>query len=158
MEIIVDESDDGHGEIVIKGPNVAKGYLREVVGDRVEITSIDRVKTGDLGYVDEDKGIVLVGRKDHIINLMGEKIHPLEIELLAMKVEGVEDAFAQPKEHSDGRKSICLYVACASFDEKKKAGILALLRGNLARVFVPDEVIPVVEIERTELGSKVKRN
>ena len=39
-----------------------------------------------------------------------------------------------------------------------KTEIIKLIRNNLARIFVPEEVLPVSSIERTELGSKVKRN
>lgn len=158
VEIVVDGSEEQHGEIVIKGPNVAKGYLRDIVEDRIELIAIDAVKTGDLGYIDDEGNITLVGRKDHIINLMGEKIHPLEIERLATQVDGVEDALAQAQIHADGRKAISLYVVCRSFTEKTKADILELIRKNLPRTFFPEEVLSVPAIQRTELGSKVKRS
>ena len=157
VEISVDNPDDEAGEIVIKGPNVAKGYFSDIIDDRIDICAIDCVRTGDIGCLDDAGNIILIGRKDHMINLMGEKIHPSEIESLAMMVAGIEDAIAHPKEHADGRRFIRLDVVCADFDAEKESEILALVRNSLGRTFVPEEVVTVPMIERTELGSKAKR-
>ncbi|HEV7958032.1 MAG TPA: class I adenylate-forming enzyme family protein, partial [Acidimicrobiales bacterium] len=74
------------------------------------------LKTGDLGYFDGDGYLFLVGRDDDVINRGGEKIHPLEVELVLADVHGVQSvavvaapddvfgqvpiAFVQPEEES----------------------------------------------------------
>jgi acyl-CoA synthetase (AMP-forming)/AMP-acid ligase II len=82
------------GEIVIRGPNLMAGYLRAIQDDELQLDVREEIRTGDLGYYDERGELVLVGRKDHMINVTGNKIHPSEIESLALQVPGVLEAQA----------------------------------------------------------------
>src|ERR1019366_687179 len=47
------------------------------------------LRTGDLGYLDEDGYLFIVGRTDDVINRGGEKIYPLEIENVLASIDGV---------------------------------------------------------------------
>jgi acyl-CoA synthetase (AMP-forming)/AMP-acid ligase II len=67
------------GEVVVSGPNVMLGY---VSGDERELGTIDadgRLHTGDLGRMDADGYLYLVGRKSEMIKVAGERIFPAEI-------------------------------------------------------------------------------
>jgi acyl-CoA synthetase (AMP-forming)/AMP-acid ligase II len=93
---IVDESNlevsQGElGEIIVKGPNVADGYLNEPLLNLERFTD-GWFHTGDIGFKDEDGYIYFKGRKDDIINVGGEKVSPLEIEniILGAKI-GMKD-------------------------------------------------------------------
>jgi len=71
------------GEVVLRGPNVMKGYFREP--ELTATTLVDGwLKTGDLGYLDEDGFLYLVGREKEIIKCAGERIGPAEIEEVLM--------------------------------------------------------------------------
>jgi oxalate---CoA ligase len=76
------------GDIEIKGPTVITSYDSPNYDDR--FTRDGWLKTGDLGYFDDDGFLFLVGRDDDVINRGGEKIHPLEVELLLAGVGGVD--------------------------------------------------------------------
>jgi len=68
------------GEVVASGPNIMKGY---VGGDEAELGKIDaqgRLRTGDLGYLDPDGHLFLVGRSSEMIKSAGERIFPQEVE------------------------------------------------------------------------------
>lgn len=68
------------GEIVIKGDNVMKGYYKNEKATQ-ETLKDDWLFTGDLGYMDEDNFLVVVGReKALLISEDGEKYSPEEIE------------------------------------------------------------------------------
>lgn len=71
----------GHiGEIVVSGPNVMCGY---VSGDEITSGTIDahgRLHTGDLGKMDDEGYLYLVGRKSELIKSAGERVFPREIE------------------------------------------------------------------------------
>jgi len=75
------------GDVEIKGPTVITSYDSADYDDR--FSRDGWLKTGDLGYLDDDAYLFLVGRDDDVINRGGEKIHPLEVELLLAEVEGV---------------------------------------------------------------------
>lgn len=158
VDILLDGSAAEPGEIVIQGPNVAVGYLQGIADDRIELAPTGgRIASGDLGYLDEAGEIVLLGRRDHVINVMGEKIHPLEIEALALRIPEITDALARPVTDANGKVSIELDVVCATLDACRPA-LQQLLREHLPRAFVPTAIRAVAEIERTELGAKSKRS
>jgi long-chain acyl-CoA synthetase len=68
------------GEVAVSGPNIMKGY---VAGDERDLGKIDqegRLRTGDLGWLDSDGHLFLVGRSSEMIKSAGERIFPQEIE------------------------------------------------------------------------------
>ena len=71
--------DGGVGEVLIKGPNVMRGYLGRP--DETAKTVVDGwLHTGDVGRFDEDGFLVLVDRVKDMIIRGGENIYPKEIE------------------------------------------------------------------------------
>lgn len=75
------------GHIQIKGATVIKAYESAAYDDRFDVEGW--LRTGDLGYFDDDHYLFIVGRTDDVINRGGEKIYPLEIENMLAAVEGV---------------------------------------------------------------------
>ena len=82
--------DNDIGEIIISGPNVAKTYW-----DNNELW-MSRFKdgwfyTGDLGYLDRDGFLYIIGRKDDVINIGGRKFHPEEVEKIILeRFDGID--------------------------------------------------------------------
>ncbi len=75
------EPETGIGEIYIKGPNVMKGYYKNMELTLEVLSEDGWFKTGDLGYVDEDNFIYIKGRsKNMILGPSGENIFPEIIE------------------------------------------------------------------------------
>ncbi len=67
------------GEVVVAGPNVMRGYLgRPEETDQVLIDGW--LRTGDVGHLDDDGYLTLVGRSKEMIIRGGENIYPKEIE------------------------------------------------------------------------------
>jgi acyl-CoA synthetase (AMP-forming)/AMP-acid ligase II len=84
------ESAHEIGHVEIKGPSIIQRYAVPGYEDRFD--SQGWLRTGDLGYFDDDGYLFLVGRTDDVINRGGEKILPRELEEAAMKVDGVLSA------------------------------------------------------------------
>ncbi|MEM7160412.1 MAG: class I adenylate-forming enzyme family protein [Myxococcota bacterium] len=79
------------GEVAAGGPNIMKGY---VSGDEQALGKIDdqgRLRTGDLGRVDPDGHLFLVGRSSEMIKSAGERIFPQEIEDVLARHPGVQE-------------------------------------------------------------------
>ena len=76
------------GEICIKGSHVSSGYITNNATTNI---SDDWLHTGDIGYFDNDGCLFLVGRKDDLINIGGEKVFPKEIEDILVELEGVDE-------------------------------------------------------------------
>jgi len=83
VKIKIDNPDPntGEGEIVVKGPNVMKGYYRDPERTKEVFTKDGWFKTGDLGVLDSDGYLFIKGRlKNMILGPSGENIYPEEIE------------------------------------------------------------------------------
>jgi acyl-CoA synthetase (AMP-forming)/AMP-acid ligase II len=75
------------GHVEIRGTSVIKRYEGSGYEDRFDAEGW--LRTGDLGYLDDDDYLFLVGRSDDVINRGGEKIFPREIEDVILGVPGV---------------------------------------------------------------------
>ena len=83
------------GEIVVKGETVFNGY--ENAPDDNKAAFIDGwFRTGDIGYLDDDGYLFLTGRKKELINKGGEKISPVEIDMVLMSHPLVREAMVFP--------------------------------------------------------------
>jgi acyl-CoA synthetase (AMP-forming)/AMP-acid ligase II len=157
VDIFLDQIHYGQGEIVIRGPNVMLGYLKRIASNNIHFTPCSEVFTGDLGYYNEKGEIVLIGRRDHLININGQKIHPSEIENIAMELPFVLDAYAHTTTDDSG--DICVSIDVITQKDKDSAfSIKNYLRQHLQPVFHPKFVNFVDVINRTELGSKILRH
>ncbi|RKY77163.1 long-chain fatty acid--CoA ligase, partial [candidate division KSB1 bacterium] len=83
VRIRIDNPDPvtGEGEIVVKGPNVMKGYYKDPDRTKEVFTKDGWFRTGDLGVMDSDGYVFIKGRlKNMILGPSGENIYPEEIE------------------------------------------------------------------------------
>ena len=79
--IIADKDSEGIGEIRVKGPNITRGYLDDEENTKALFDENGYLKTGDLGYLDNDNYLYLKGRaKNIIVTEGGKNVFPEEIE------------------------------------------------------------------------------
>jgi acyl-CoA synthetase (AMP-forming)/AMP-acid ligase II len=103
VELVV-RADDGSpcaagevGVVAIRGPGVVAGYLS--AEHNAGIDAAGWLDTGDLGFLDEDGYLTLVGRRDDVINRGGEKVLPREIEEVLLEDPAIEEAVALGEGH-----------------------------------------------------------
>jgi long-chain acyl-CoA synthetase len=78
---ILDPDERGVGEVIVKGPVVMKGYFEKPEDTAEVFTSDSWLKTGDLGYMDDENYLYLTGRaKNMIVTEGGKNVYPEEIE------------------------------------------------------------------------------
>jgi long-chain acyl-CoA synthetase len=78
------------GEILLKGRGLMKGYWGQ---SEPEIASLKEqgFRTGDMGVIDEQGDIALIGRKDEMLKVGGHKVNPAEIEDVLRRHTGVAE-------------------------------------------------------------------
>jgi acyl-CoA synthetase (AMP-forming)/AMP-acid ligase II len=79
------------GEICCRGPNIMKCYFKRPEATREKFRG-GWLNTGDMGYLDEEGFLYLAGRKDDLINSMGEKFYPSEVEEVLFQYPAVREA------------------------------------------------------------------
>lgn len=82
MEVrVADQNEQGIGELQVRGENLMNGYYKNEEATRLIFTKDGWLKTGDLGYKDEDGLIYIKGRdKNMLLGPSGQNIFPEEIE------------------------------------------------------------------------------
>ncbi|WMT50909.1 MAG: AMP-binding protein [Ferroplasma sp.] len=79
---------DETGEIVVSGPSLFKGYLNKPEDTEKAFITIEGMKflrTGDIGYMDDDGSFFVVDRVKRMINRAGFKVWPAEIDSLMLR-------------------------------------------------------------------------
>jgi long-chain acyl-CoA synthetase len=124
---IADPDASGVGEVLARGPNVMLGYYENEAATRA--TLVDRwLHTGDLGRVDEDGNLYLVGRsKEIIVDTNGKNVYPDELEELYLNSPYVKELSIVGLPDGIGEKVACLVVADEEYD-------ISLSRGELHRL------------------------
>jgi len=153
-----DEVPDGEvGEIVIKGPNIMKGYYKN---DDATQKSIQNgwLRTGDQGYRDQDGYYFIVGRKKEMIIRGGENIYPKEIEEVLYEHEEVVDCAVvgiPDKTYGEEVAAFIILRPGTSIGEKE---IKNYLRAKVADFKRPRVIEIVNDLPRTATGKiqKVK--
>ena len=140
------------GEIVVSGPNVAKAYIVGREWDTAPFRD-NTFHTGDLGSLDEDGYLRLVGRMDDMINTGGMKIHPAEVEaVLHEAFPGLDCAVAQRPDPILGACPVlCLAGGGVDID-----AVMDVLRRDFESYKVPAQVIRMDAIPRTANGKVIR--
>lgn len=81
------------GEVCIRGPNVTKGYKNNPEANKTAF-SFGWFHTGDIGFLDSEGYLHLVGRIKELINRGGEKISPIEIDSVLLSHPDIAQAVA----------------------------------------------------------------
>jgi bile acid-coenzyme A ligase len=115
------------------------------------------VSVGDMGYVDADGFLYVVGRVDDLIITGGANVYPDEVEIAIRTVEGVDDCVVVPRPHPDLGQAVHAVVSLRpDGPQPTPEQIIEQLRGRITPYKVPRTVDIVSSIDRTEAG-KVRR-
>ncbi|MER9836268.1 malonyl-CoA synthase [Mesorhizobium sp. M0145] len=145
------------GMIEVKGPNVFCGYWRMPEKTRAEFRDDGFFITGDLGLIDADGYVHIVGRGKDLIISGGYNIYPKEVESEIDALPGVAESAVIGVAHPDFGEGVTAVVVRAPGSTISAAGIVEAIAGRLARYKHPKRVIFVDELPRNTMG-KVQKN
>jgi acyl-CoA synthetase (AMP-forming)/AMP-acid ligase II len=140
------------GEIVVSGPLAIKSYFKMPKEDKAGFTSDGWVKTGDNGYLDEDGGLYIIGRKKHIIRVGSYTVLPTEVEEVAIKDPGVAMAAAIGVPDKIYGEVIWLCVVPEPGKAIHEENIMSLCKKELAKFKAPQKILVRDMLPMTRLG------
>lgn len=138
------------GEVLVRGDNVMAGY--EGNAARADSFRGEWLRTGDEGHFDRDGFLFLTGRLKDVINRGGEKVSPLEIDLLLAGHPAIAEAAAFPLPHPTLGEEVAAAIVLkqgAALDEREA---IAFLRPHLAEHKLPRRVIFLDRLPRVASG------
>jgi len=145
------------GMIEVKGPNVFAGYWRMPEKTKAEFRDGGFFITGDLGLIDVDGYVHIVGRGKDLIISGGYNIYPKEIESEIDALAGVSESAVIGVAHPDFGEGVTAVVVRTPGSAIGAADIIAAIAGRLAKYKHPKRVIFVDELPRNTMG-KVQKN
>ena len=146
------------GGIEIKGANVFSRYWRMPEKTKDEFTADGYFKTGDIGSIDKDGYVSIVGRAKDLIISGGFNVYPKEIELVIDAMPGIAESAVIGLPHPDfGEAVTAVIVRSIEGAPLSEADVIARVKTELANFKVPKHVHFVDELPRTTMG-KVQKN
>ena len=145
------------GGIQVRGPNVFQGYWRMPEKTAEEFTADGFFKTGDVGRVDADGYVTIVGRSKDLIISGGYNVYPAEIEGFLNDLTGVAESAVVGVPHPDfGEVGVAVLIGKPGVTLNAEA-LLAQLKTQLANFKIPKRAFIVPTLPRNTMG-KVQKN
>ncbi|MEO8242631.1 MAG: malonyl-CoA synthase [bacterium] len=143
------------GVIEVRGPNVFAGYWQMPEKTAEELRADGWFITGDLGQMDPDGYVQIVGRAKDLIITGGYNVYPKEVELLLDAVDWVVESAVIGLPHPDFGEAV--FAVLVARGEGTPEAALAAVAGELARFKQPKAAVVVAELPRNTMG-KVQKN
>jgi malonyl-CoA/methylmalonyl-CoA synthetase len=148
---------DTIGMIEVKGPNVFKGYWRMPEKTKAEFRDDGFFITGDLGKIDGNGYVHILGRGKDLVISGGFNVYPKEIESEIDAMPGVIESAVIGVPHADFGEGVTAVLVCDKGAKVDETSVLKALDGRLAKFKMPKRVIVVDELPRNAMG-KVQKN
>ncbi|MFB9948631.1 malonyl-CoA synthase [Rhizobium puerariae] len=145
------------GMIEVRGPNVFQGYWRMPEKTAAEFRKDGFFITGDLGKIDADGYVHIVGRGKDLIITGGYNVYPKEVEMEIDAMPGVNESAVFGVRHPDFGEGIIAAVVLKPGADLTEQGVIKALDSRLAAYKRPKKVAFVAELPRNTMG-KVQKN
>jgi len=139
------------GEVVIRGPNVTRGYLDNPEANATAFSD-GWFRTGDQGVIDADGYLTITGRLKEIINRGGEKISPREVDEVLMDHPAVVQAVTFAVPHDRLGEDVSAAVVLAEGAQATEREIRDFAAQRLADFKVPRRLLILDEIPKGATG------
>ena len=155
--------DDGHqlpwdgkafGEVYVRGPWIASGYFKGEGGGRLDAEGF--FPTGDVATIDPDGYLQLVDRAKDVIKSGGEWISSIDLENAAMGHPAVAEAAVIGVPHPEVAGTPAAGRGAAKRAQATREELLDYLAGEVAKWWLPDDVVFVDELPHTATGKVLK--
>lgn len=163
VEIMVTHSETGAalpkgeiGMLEVRGANVFQGYWQMPEKTKVQLRANGFFITGDLGKIDDDGYVHIVGREKDLIISGGLNIYPKEIELLLNEQDYVLESAVIGVPHADFGEAVVAILAASKNDTPNINRIKENLAERLAKFKQPRDYKVVAELPCNTMGKVMK--
>lgn len=144
------------GELVVKGPQVMKGYWNRPE-ETQEVLKDGWLHTGDMGYMDEEGYFYIVDRKKDMIIASGYNIYPREIEEVLYEHPAVKEVVVAGVPDPYRGETVKAYIVLKEGTTVTEDELNKFARKNLAAYKVPRKYEFRDELPKTTVGKILRR-
>ncbi|MCJ8502825.1 long-chain-fatty-acid--CoA ligase [Desulfatitalea alkaliphila] len=152
-EVPVGES----GELLIKGPQVMRGYLNRPEATAETITD-GWLHTGDIATMDEDGYFYIIDRKKDLVISGGYNIYPRDIEEVYFEHPKVVEASAIGVPHASRGETVKVFIVLREGETATEEEMIAYCHDKLAKYKWPTEIEFRKELPKTNVGKVLKKD
>jgi long-chain acyl-CoA synthetase len=145
------------GEVVMKGPNIMRGYFNRPEETAAAFNARGFFRTGDIGRLDDDRHLFITGRLKEMIIVGGENVFPREIEEVLNRHPAVADAGVIGLMDPMRGELPAAFVELKEGQKAEERELLAWCRERLAGYKCPTFVRIVEKLPRNPTGKIVRR-
>lgn len=147
------------GEINFRGLQVAKGYLNKPEDTALSFQADGWLKTGDMGYIDEEDFLYFVDRKKDLIIASGYNIAPVEVENVLYRHPAVLEAsvVGMPDEYRGETVTAAILLKEEYRGKVSEEEFIEFCRERLATFKVPRKVVFREELPKSAIGKILRR-
>jgi acyl-CoA synthetase (AMP-forming)/AMP-acid ligase II len=139
------------GEIVVRGPNVTRGYVNNPAANARSFTN-GWFRTGDQGRIDDEGYVRIIGRIKEMINRGGEKVSPLEVDVVLMEHPAVQTALTFGMPHDMLGEEVAAAVVLKEGKTVSERELRDFAGKHLVHYKVPHKIVFVTELPRGPTG------
>ncbi|MCY4022880.1 MAG: o-succinylbenzoate--CoA ligase [Anaerolineaceae bacterium] len=144
------------GEIRVSGPTVMQGYLGDPRSTSAALCD-GELRTGDLGYLDDEGDLYVVQRRDDLIISGGENVYPTEIEEVLIAHPLVEDAVVLGIDDAEWGQRVAAVVQTRRVDKLSVEDLSDYLRQQISAFKLPRQW-RITDKGLRQVSGKVRRS
>jgi long-chain acyl-CoA synthetase len=144
------------GEICVASPGLMKGYYKDPEHTRA-VMSQGWLRTGDIGQLNQQGFLIVLGRSKNLIIKSGYNVSPEEIEAFLNTIPGIGEALVFGRQNHVYGEAIVAHVVPIKKASLEVSDILSQCRARLAPVKVPDEIHLVEALPDSGNGKLVRK-
>lgn len=154
VDCIIDEPDEaGVGELLIRGPNIMKGYYRNPEATAQAIRPDGYFRSGDLAKIDPDGTLWIMGRKKELIIRSGFNVYPPEVEAMLTRHPGVYQTAVVGRRVSGNEEVLAFVTAKPDVTE---VDLRDFLHAHLVPYKVPQHIFIIDQFPAAATGKILK--
>jgi len=142
------------GEVWVRGPWIASSYFKGEGGDQLDVEGF--FPTGDVATIDPDGYLQLVDRAKDVIKSGGEWVSSIDLENAAMGHPAVAEAAVIGVPHPKWQERPLLVAVLRKGQTATRDDLLEHLAGEVAKWWLPEDVVFVDELPHTATGKVLK--
>jgi len=146
----------GEGEILIRGPNVMKGYFNREE-ESAKVMAGGWLYSGDLGRLDEEGYLYIIDRIKDMIISGGLNVYPTEVEDALYRHDAVEECGVTGLTDKEYGEAVTAFIRLKEGHEADETELIRFCKERLASYKAPKKVVFLQELPKTPQGKILKR-